>query len=98
VKNLYDTTYANKIENCSENIAYYTFFLNVLDKQKESICLKFLSLLKEITKINVRYKKATYKFVIKTSKCKSKAMTLERYILLYYLKNEYDLLADLQNT
>ena len=36
-----------------------------------------------------------YKFVTKNSKRKSKTMSLEKYILSYYLENRYALLADL---
>ena len=95
MKNLYDTIYVNKIEKCSGNIAYYTFFLNALDKQKKSICLKSLSLFKKIFKINIRYKEVMYKFITKSNKYKSKVMSLEKYILLYYLKNKCNLLANL---
>ena len=38
-----------------------------------------------------------YKFVIKSGKCKLKVINLEKYVLLYYLENECDLLANLQN-
>ncbi|CAB4395608.1 unnamed protein product [Rhizophagus irregularis] len=48
-KKLFDTTYADRIVKCSENNAYCQSFLNALDKQEESICLKLLSLLKEIS-------------------------------------------------
>jgi hypothetical protein len=39
-----------------------------------------------------------YKLVTKVGKRKSKAMSLERYMLSYNLENEYDLLTDLRNT
>jgi len=70
VKNLYNTTYVNKIKKCLKNIAYYIFFLNVLDKQEEIIHLKLLSLLKKIFKINIRYKEVIYKFITKSDKRK----------------------------
>ena len=39
-----------------------------------------------------------YKLVTKVGKRKSKAMSLERYMLSYNLENGYDLLTDLRNT
>jgi hypothetical protein len=76
---LCDAIYADKVGKHLVNNAYYTFFLNAfnLDKQKESICLKLLLLLKEIFKINVQYKEEMYKLVTKTDKHKLKAINLE---------------------
>ena len=36
-----------------------------------------------------------YKFITKSNKYKSKVMSLEKYILLYYLKNKCNLLTNL---
>jgi hypothetical protein len=55
-KRLFDTIYADKEGERLANSVYYQSFLNALDKQKESIRLKLSSLLKEISKIDVRYK------------------------------------------
>src|ERR1044072_2022921 len=60
-KKLFDTTYANKIEKRSGYNAYYTSFLNALDKQEESIRLKLSSLLKEISKVDIEYRESMYK-------------------------------------
>ena len=95
-ENLFDTNYAGKVVKCLGNISYYTFFLNALDKLEESIRLKLSSLLKEISKIDVRYKEEMYKLVTKTSKRKSKAMTIKQYLLYY--SDECKLLANLRNT
>ena len=98
-KKLFDTNYAGKVVKCSGNIGYYTSSLNALDKLEESIRLKLSSLLKEISKINVGYKKEMYKLVIKSAKGgnrhKSKAMTIEQYLLYY--SDECKLLADFWN-
>ena len=64
-KKLFDTTYVNKIEKRSGYNAYYTFFLNALDKQEESIRLKLSSLLKEISEVDIEYRKSMYKLVTK---------------------------------
>ncbi|CAG8583261.1 20708_t:CDS:2 [Cetraspora pellucida] len=84
----------NKVVKCSGNVGYYTSFLNALDKLEESAHLKVLLLLKEISKIDECYKEEMYKLVTKSSKRKSKAMILEKYILSYDLENEYKLLAN----
>ncbi len=70
-KKLFDTTYADKEEYLTKN-AYYQSFLNVLDKQEESIRLKHSSLFKEISKANIEYRDSIYKLVIK-----KRAMSLE---------------------
>ncbi|PKY31988.1 DNA/RNA polymerase [Rhizophagus irregularis] len=86
-KNLFDTTYADKGEHLTNN-AYYQSFLNALDKQEESICLKLSSLLKEISEVDIKYRDSMYKLVTK-----KRAMSLEQYLTLYYL-DECKLLAD----
>ena len=88
VKKLFDTTYANKIEKRSGYNAYYTSFLNALDKQEESIRLKLSSLLKEISEVDIEYRESMYKLVTK-----KRAMSLEQYLTSYYL-DECKLLAD----
>src|ERR1044072_6133584 len=88
VKKLFDTTYANKIEKRLGYNAYYTSFLNALDKQEESIRLKLSSLLKEISKVDIEYRESMYKLVTK-----KRAMSLEQYLISYYL-DECKLLAD----
>ena len=90
-KKLFDTTYANKIEKCSGYNAYYTSFLNALDKQEESIRLKLSSLLKEISEVDIEYRESMYKLVTK-----KRSMSLEQYLTSYYL-DEYKLLADFRN-
>ncbi|GES86489.1 DNA polymerase family B-domain-containing protein [Rhizophagus clarus] len=90
-KKLFDTTYANKIEKRSGYNAYYTSFLNVIDKQEESIRLKLSSLLKEISEVDIEYRESMYKLVTK-----KRAMSLEQYLTSYYL-DEYKLLADFRN-
>ncbi|CAB4382056.1 unnamed protein product [Rhizophagus irregularis] len=52
-KKLFDTTYADKGEHLTNN-DYYQSFLNVLDKQEDSIRLKLSSLLKEISEVDNR--------------------------------------------
>ncbi|CAB4379305.1 unnamed protein product [Rhizophagus irregularis] len=98
-KKIFDTFYAGKVVKCSGNNIYYISFLNALDKQEESIRLRLSSLLKEISKIDVGYKKEMYKLVIKNAKGgnkrKSKAMAIEHYLLYY--SDECKLLADLRN-
>ena len=94
-KTLFDTIYADKIVKCSENNTYYTSFLNVLDKQEDSIHLKLSSLLKEISEVDIGYRESMYKLVTKVGKHKSEAMSLKRYMLSYNLENGYDLLTDL---
>ncbi|CAB4476463.1 unnamed protein product [Rhizophagus irregularis] len=91
-KTLFDTTYANRIVKCSESNAYYQSFLNALDKQEESIRLKLSSLLKEISEADIGYRDSMYKLVTK-----KRAMSLEQYLISYYL-DECKLLADFQNT
>ena len=76
-KNLYDTTYTDKIIKCLGNNAYWSSFLSTLDKQEESICIKLTTLLAEIFQDNMRYREKMYKLVTKAGKYKSKAMTLE---------------------
>ncbi|GBC10825.1 hypothetical protein RclHR1_09920023 [Rhizophagus clarus] len=71
--------------------AYYTSFLNVIDKQEESIRLKLSSLLKEISEVDIEYRESMYKLVTK-----KRAMSLEQYLTSYYL-DEYKLLADFRN-
>jgi DNA polymerase elongation subunit (family B) len=95
VKKIFDTNYIGKVVKYSGNNAYYTSFLNALDKQEESIQLRLSSLLKEISKIDVEYKKEMYKLVIKSAK-KGKIVTIEQYLLYY--SDECKLLADLRNT
>src|ERR1043166_5267035 len=88
-KKLFDTTYADKGEHLTNN-DYYQSFLNALDKQEESIRLKVSSyaLLKEISEVDIRYRESMYKLVTK-----KRAMSLEQYLISYYL-NECKLLAD----
>src|SRR2546430_16669382 len=86
-KKLFDTTYADKEEHLTNN-AYYQSFLNALDKQEESICLKLSSLLKEISEVDIEYRDSMYKLVTK-----KRAISLEQYLTSYYL-NECKLLAD----
>jgi hypothetical protein len=90
--------YADKIVKYSENEAYWSSYLNALDKQEESIRLKLTTLLAEISKIDVGCRDEMYKLVTKVGKHKSKAISLERYMLSYNLENGYDLLTDLRNT
>ncbi|RIB09495.1 hypothetical protein C2G38_2208747 [Gigaspora rosea] len=97
-KNLYDTTYADKIVKCSENNTYWSFFLSALDKQEESIRIKLTTLLAEISQDDIGNREEMYKLVTKAGKHKSKAMTLEKYMLTYIQENEYEILADLRNT
>jgi hypothetical protein len=97
-KNLFNSTYADKIVKYSGNEAYWSSYLNALDKQEESIRLKLTTLLAEISKIDVGCRDGMYKLVTKVGKRKSKAMSLERYMLSYNLENGYDLLTDLRNT
>jgi hypothetical protein len=94
-KNLFNSTYANKIVKYSGNDAYWSSYLNALDKQEESICLKLTTLLAEISKVDIEYRDSMYKLVTKTSKRESKAMTIEQYLLYY--SDECKLLADLRN-
>src|ERR1044072_1284227 len=89
-KKLFDTTYADKGEHLTNN-AYYTSFLNVLDKQEESIRLKLSSLLKEISEVDIEDRESMYKLVTK-----KRSMSLEQYLTSYYL-DEYKLLADFRN-
>ena len=91
-KTIFNTTYADRIVKCSENNAYHTSFLNVLDKQEESIRLKLSSLLKEISEVDIEYRDSMYKLVTK-----KRAMSLEQYLTSYYL-DECKLLADFRNT
>ncbi|CAB4378701.1 unnamed protein product [Rhizophagus irregularis] len=86
-KKLFDTTYADKGEHLTNN-DYYQSFLNVLDKQEESIRLKLSSLLKEISEVDIGYRESMYKLVTK-----KRAMSLEQYLTSYYL-DECKLLAD----
>ncbi|CAG8564252.1 11880_t:CDS:2 [Cetraspora pellucida] len=97
-KKLYDTIYANKIVKCSGNDAYWSSFLSALDKQEESIRIKLTTLLAEIFQDDIRSREEMYKLVTKASKHKSKAMTLEKYMLTYIQENGYEILADLWNT
>src|ERR1044072_304601 len=90
-KKLFDTTYADKGEHLTSN-AYYQSFLNALDKQEEFIRLKLSSLLKEISEVDIEYRDSMYKLVTK-----KRAMSLEQYLISYYL-DECKLLADFQNT
>ncbi|PKK63436.1 DNA/RNA polymerase [Rhizophagus irregularis] len=93
-----ENTYADKIVKYSGNDAYWSSYLNALDKQEKPIRLKLTTLLAEISKIDVGCRDGMYKLVTKVGKRKSKAMSLERYMLSYNLENEYDLLTDLRNT
>jgi len=70
----------------------------VLDKQEESIHSKLTTLLTEIFKKDMGCREGMYKLVTKNGKHKSKAMTLEKYILSYGLENGCELLIDLQRT
>jgi len=97
-KKLFDTTYADKEGERLTNNAHYQPFLNALDKQEESIHLKLTTLLAEISQDNMECREGMYKLVTKVGKRKSKAMSLEKYILSHYLENECNLLADLWNT
>ncbi|CAB4480535.1 unnamed protein product [Rhizophagus irregularis] len=90
-KKLFDTTYADKGEHPTNN-DYYQSFLNVLDKQEESIRLKLSSLLKEISEVDIGYRESMYKLVTK-----KRAMSLEQYLTSYYL-DECKLLAGFRNT
>ncbi|CAB4392810.1 unnamed protein product [Rhizophagus irregularis] len=92
-KKLFDTTYADKGKHLTDN-AYYQSFLNALDKQEESIRLKFSSLLKKISEVDIEYRDSMYKLVTKKS---NRAMSLEQYLTSYYL-DECKLLADFRNT
>ncbi|CAB4390359.1 unnamed protein product [Rhizophagus irregularis] len=62
------------------------------DKQEESIRLKLSSLLKEISEVDIEYRDSMYKLVTK-----KRAMSLEQYLISYYL-DECKLLADFRNT
>ncbi|CAG8501547.1 4706_t:CDS:2 [Cetraspora pellucida] len=64
-KNLYDTTYVDKIVKCSRNDAYWSSFLSTLDKQKESIRIKLMTLLAEIFQDDIGSREKIYKFVTK---------------------------------
>ena len=86
---LFDTTYADKGEHLTNN-DYYQSFLNVLDKQEESIRLKVSSLLKEISEVDIEYRDHMYKLITKK---RHRAMSLEQYLTSYYL-DECKLLAD----
>ncbi|CAG8576693.1 16678_t:CDS:2 [Cetraspora pellucida] len=66
-KNLYDTTYADKIVKCSGNDAYWSSFLSTLDKQKESIHIKLMILLAEISQNDIGSRKEIYKLVTKAT-------------------------------
>ncbi|CAB4495837.1 unnamed protein product [Rhizophagus irregularis] len=96
-KNLFNSTYADKIVKYSGNDVYWSSYLNALDKQEESIRLKLTTLLAEISKIDVGCRDRMYKLVTKPGKRKPKAMTLEKYILAYIQENECALLADLRS-
>ena len=98
MKNLYDTTYTDKIVKCSRNDAYWSSFLSALDKQEESIRIKLTTLLAEIFQDNMGYREEMYKLVTKVGKHKSKAMTLEKYMLIYIQENGCTLLTDLWST
>ena len=91
-KKIFDTNYVGKVVKCSGNNAYYTSFLNALDKQEESIRLKLSSLLKEISEADIGYRDSMYKLVTK-----KRAMSLEQYLISYYL-DECKLVADFRNT
>jgi hypothetical protein len=52
-KNLFNTTYADKIREYSVNNAYYKSYLNALDKQEKSIHLKLTTLVTEISRDNM---------------------------------------------
>src|SRR2546430_4612337 len=75
-KKLFDTTYADKGEHLTKN-AYYQSFLNALDKQEESIRLKFSSLLKEISEVDIEYRDSMYKLVTKKRAMRSEEHTSE---------------------
>ncbi|CAB5394376.1 unnamed protein product [Rhizophagus irregularis] len=96
-KNLFNSTYADKIVKYLGNDVYWSSYLNALDKQEESIRLKLTTLLAEISKIDVGCRDRMYKLVTKPGKRKPKAMTLEKYILAYIQENECALLADLRS-
>ena len=96
-KNLYDTTYTDKIVKCMGNDAYWSSFLSALDKQEESIRIKLSILLAEISQDNKGCREEMYKLVTKASKRKSKAMTLEKYMLTYIQENGCASLANLRN-
>jgi len=96
-KNLFNSTYADKIVKYSGNDVYWSSYLNALDKQEESIRLKLTTLLAEISKIDVGCRDRMYKLVTKPGKRKPKAITLEKYILAYIQENECALLADLRS-
>ncbi|CAG8450114.1 15833_t:CDS:2 [Cetraspora pellucida] len=86
IKNLHEV-------KCLGNDAYWSFFLSTLDKQEESIHIKLMPLLAEISQDDIGSREKMYKFVTKASKHKSKAMTLEKY-MLYIQENEYEILAN----
>ncbi|RIA92726.1 hypothetical protein C1645_820224 [Glomus cerebriforme] len=86
-KKLFDTTYADKGEHLTNNSHCQSLF-NTLDKQEESIRLKLSSLLKEISEVDIEYRDSMYKLVTK-----KRAMSLEQYLISYYL-DECKLLAD----
>ena len=67
-KKLFDTTYADKGEYLTKN-AYYQSFLNALDKQEESIRLKLLSLLKEISEVDIEYRDSMYNQLLRSEQC-----------------------------
>ncbi|CAB4394432.1 unnamed protein product [Rhizophagus irregularis] len=69
VKKLFDTTYADKGGHLTNN-AYYQSFLNALDKQEESICLKLPSLLKEISEVDIEYRDKQYLTSYYLDECK----------------------------
>ncbi|PKK56893.1 hypothetical protein RhiirC2_799093 [Rhizophagus irregularis] len=69
VKKLFDTTYADKGGHLTNN-AYYQSFLNALDKQEESICLKLSSLLKEISEVDIEYRDKQYLTSYYLDECK----------------------------
>ncbi|GBB93124.1 hypothetical protein RclHR1_21130002 [Rhizophagus clarus] len=96
-KNLFNSTYADKIVKYLGYDVYWSSYLNALDKQEESIRLKLTTLLAEISKIDVSCRDRMYKLVTKPGKRKSKVMTLEKYILAYIQENECVLLADLRS-
>ncbi|PKC59830.1 DNA/RNA polymerase [Rhizophagus irregularis] len=64
-KNLFNSTYADKIVKYSGNDAYWSSYLNALDKQEQSIRLKLTTLLAEISKIDVGCRDGMYKLVTK---------------------------------
>ncbi|GBB94354.1 hypothetical protein RclHR1_02340011 [Rhizophagus clarus] len=94
-KSLFDNIYANKIVKCLGNDAYWSSFLSALDEQEESIHIKLTTLLAEISQDDIGCKEKMYKLVTKSSKRKLKAMTLERYMLIYIQENGCALLANL---